>query len=159
MSQLSVKEVWMAIPKLGSGGELPPGIYLATILEVEEVFGQSSERRKKLMAGLKTVISIFKNAGVRKVYLDGSFTTNKVEPADIDGCWSMIGVNLNKLDKRFWDFKNLEDLEKNRNDLKKLFGIDFYIMGDLESESRRPFPLFFQRNLIGEPKGIIQIEL
>ena len=64
------------------------------------------------MAGLKTVISIFKNAGVRKLYLDGSFISNKIDPDDIDGCWSMIGVNSSKLDPRFWDFKNLEEKKK-----------------------------------------------
>ncbi len=149
----------MPIPKLGPNGELPPGIYLATILEVEQIFGQSSERRKKLMAGLKTVISIFKKAGVKKIYLDGSFTSNKLEPGDVDGCWSMIGVNPNKLDKRFWDFKNLEEQEKNRNELRELFGIDFFIMGVIEGRSGKLFPIFFQRNLDNEPKGIIQINL
>jgi len=147
------------IPKLRPNGDLPPGIYLATILEVEEIFGQSSERRKKLMAGLKTVISIFKNAGVRKLYLDGSFISNKIDPDDIDGCWSMIGVNLNKLDKRFWDFENLKELEKNRNELKELFGIDFYIAENIEGESGILFPIFFQRNHDGEPKGMIRIDL
>lgn len=148
----------MPIPKLGPKGELPPGIYLATILEVEEIFGQSNERRKKLMAGLKTVVSIFKKAGVRKIYLDGSFTSNKLEPEDVDGCWSMIGVNPNKLDKRFWDFENGEEFKKNRSELKELFGIDFYIAENLEAESGKPFPIFFQRDRYGEPKGMIRID-
>ena len=149
----------MAIPKLNSNGELPPGIYISTVAEVELIFGSTSERRKKLMAGLKTVISIFKKAGVNKIFLDGSFTTNKIEPADIDGCWSMIGVNLKKLDPRFWDIKNLEEKEKNRNELRELFGIDFFVTGVIERKSGKLFPFFFQRNLDNEPKGIIQINL
>lgn len=149
----------MAIPELGPNGELPPGIYLATILDVELIFGQNSERRKKLMAGLKTVISIFKTVGVKKIYLDGSFTSNKMEPDDIDGCWSMIGVNPNKLDKRFWDFEKADEFKKNRSELKELFGIDFYIAENIEGISGKSFPIFFQRNRDGESKGMIRINL
>ena len=43
----------MGIPKLQENGELPAGEHQASVDEVEKIFGSSSERRKRLMQGLK----------------------------------------------------------------------------------------------------------
>lgn len=149
----------MPIPVLTSSGELPPGIYIATLSEVENKFGKSNKRRQLLMKGLKKVLKIFKVADVSKVFIDGSFITDKEEPDDIDGCWSSIGVDETKLDPRFWDFEDVEDFEMKRHEIKMEFGIDFFIAEIVEGGSGKPFPEFFQTNRDGEPKGIIQINL
>lgn len=149
----------MSIPTLTATGELPPGIHMATIGEVESAFGQSSDRRRLLLKGLKEAMAIFKVANVSKIFVDGSFTTDKEEPNDIDGCWSAEGVNEQLLDRRFWDFETPQEFEKNRNEIKNEFGIDFFIAEIIEGGSGKPFPEFFQTNRDGDPKGIIQINL
>lgn len=149
----------MSIPTLTATGELPPGIHMATIGEVESAFGQSSDRRRLLLKGLKEAMAIFKVANVSKIFVDGSFTTDKEEPNDIDGCWSVEGVDEQLLDRRFWDFETPEEFEKNRNEIKNEFGIDFFIAEIIEGGSGKPFPEFFQTNRDGVPKGIIQINL
>lgn len=149
----------MSIPTLTATGELPPGIHMATIGEVESAFGQSSDRRRLLLKGLKEAMAIFKVANVSKIFVDGSFTTDKEEPNDIDGCWSAEGVDEQLLDRRFWDFETPQEFEKNRNEIKNEFGIDFFIAEIIEGGSGKPFPEFFQTNRDGDPKGIIQINL
>ncbi len=149
----------MSIPTLTANGELPPGIHMATIAEVESAFGQSNDRRRRLIKGLKEVMAIFKVASVSKIFVDGSFTTDKEEPNDIDGCWSAEGVDEQLLDPRFWDFETPQEFEKNRNEIMNEFGIDFFIAEIIEGGSGKPFPEFFQTNRDGDPKGIIQINL
>lgn len=149
----------MSIPTLTATGELPPGIHMATIGEVESAFGQSSDRRRLLLKGLKEAMAIFKVANVSKILVDGSSTTDKEEPNDIDGCWSAEGVDVQLLDRRFWDFETPQEFEKNRNEIKNEFGIDFFIAEIIEGGSGKPFPEFFQTNRDGDPKGIIQINL
>ncbi len=149
----------MPIPLLNTIGELPPGVHLATIEEVERVFGQSNDRRRLLMNGLRKAIAVFKKASVTRIYVDGSFTTDKEEPNDIDGCWSVAGVNAKELDPRFWDFDTPEEADKKRREIKEEFGLDFFIAEIIEGGSGKPFPEFFQTNRDGESKGIIQINL
>lgn len=149
----------MSIPTLTATGELPPGIHIATIGEVESAFGQSSDRRRLLLKGLKEAMAVFKVANVSKIFVDGSFTTDKEEPNDIDGCWSAEGVDEQLLDRRFWDFETPQEFERNRNEIKNEFGIDFFIAEIIEGGSGKPFPEFFQTNRDGDPKGIIQINL
>ena len=152
-------EVRMPIPLLNDVGELPPGIHLATVNEVEFAFGRINNKRRLLMMGLKKVIPLFKYANVSKIYIDGSFTSDKEEPSDIDGCWSVFGVNELKLDPRFWNFETLEEFERNLKEIKDEFYIDFFIAEIFEGESGKPFPEFFQTNRDGKAKGIIQINL
>jgi hypothetical protein len=134
----------MPIPKLMANGELPPGVHIVSLAEVETSFGQTNHRRRQLMKGLKEALALFKIANVSKVFVDGSFTTDKDEPNDIDGCWSCIGV---------------DDFERKRQDIKNEFGIDFFIAEIIEGGCGKPFPEFFQTNRDGELKGIIQINL
>jgi hypothetical protein len=149
----------MSIPTLMASGELPPGIHLTTIAELEIFFGQSNSKRRQLMKGLKKALKILKGAHVSKVFIDGSFTTDKEEPKDVDGCWSSLGVDVQELDSRFWDFESTEDFELKRQAIKNEFGIDFFIAEIIEGGSGKPFPEFFQTNRDGDPKGIIQINL
>lgn len=141
----------MSIPNLNEGNELPEGEHVATLDEVDVVYGSSTERRRKLMKGLKSAADNFKNAGIRTIWLDGSFVTGKKEPNDIDGCWEYNNlVDINVLDPIF-----LGD----RVGMKEKYGLDFFIANIVEAESGLPFPKFFQKNRDGESKGIIVIKL
>lgn len=152
----------MPIPELGANGELPVGIHTATVQEVENKFGKSSDRRKLLMLGLKSAVEQFKQVDAKKIFIDGSFTTDKEEPNDIDGCWATSGVSeakLNLLDKNFWNFKTVEEFNICRVKIMKKYGLDFFIAEHIEGSTDKPFPEFFQTNKDGEEKGIIQINL
>ena len=91
----------MPIPSLTAGGELPPGVHSATLQEVEDAFGSRNDRRQLLMKGLKEAVALLKAGDVSKVFIDGSFVSDKEEPNDIDGCWSSIGADASKLDPLF----------------------------------------------------------
>ena len=155
----------MPIPNLttkGDHGELPPGEHLATIAEVEKEFGKSTNRRILLMSGLRKAIDEFRKAGVKRIYLDGSFVTGKDEPEDIDGCWSIEGLeqaNLDKMDSDFWNHPTPLAARECQKRIKAKYYLDFYFAEMIEAGSMKPFPKFFQVNRVGDPKGIIRIDL
>ncbi len=149
----------MTIPSLETSGELPPGVHVATLQETESMFGSANEKRQLLMTGLKKAIELLKKGSVSKIFIDGSFVSDKEEPNDIDGCWSVEGANLDNLDPRFWDFDDEEDFQLKRKRLKDEFGIDFFIAEIIEGGSGKPFPEFFQTNRDGDPKGILEVRI
>ena len=149
----------MAIPSLNAG-ELPTGIHLTTLEEIEFAFGRQNNRRKVLLSGLKKATQMFREAGVRFILVDGSFVTDKEEPADVDGCWSAAGeVDFTKIDSDFWDFNDISDFQMKRKNVKEKYRLDFFIAELIEEGSGKPFSEFFQTNRDGYPKGILKIEL
>ena len=92
------------LPGFNAHGFLPPGIHEATWQEIEQVFG-FSPRRQHLLHGLKRVLAALHAAGCHRVYLDGSFVTNKTDPNDFDGCWEEADVDPVKLDPVLLDFR------------------------------------------------------
>ena len=52
------------------------------------------------------------NAGCNTAYIDGSFVTNKQDPADFDCCWDLDGVSLELLDPVLMDFSNKRAAQK-----------------------------------------------
>ena len=73
------------IPKHDSAtGALPPGDYQATWTEVTERYGWGV-RRRKILHNLDLVLaSLSEEVDVVDVYLDGSFTSDKERPSDVD---------------------------------------------------------------------------
>ena len=67
----------MNIPALQPNGELPPGEHQATLGEVEAMYGTSNTRRKFLMHGLRKAVGNFELSGVRTLWINGSFITDK----------------------------------------------------------------------------------
>ena len=143
----------MTIPSLNENGELEEGEYEATLDEIEAVYGRSTDRRKLLMQGLRDAAENLEKSGVRRIWVNGSFITDKDEPNDIDGCWEYNDLmDLNVVDPVFLSMNS-------REDVKKKYGLDFFIAQQIEGGSGKPFPKFFQVNREGEPKGIIFVEL
>jgi hypothetical protein len=50
-----------------------------------------------LIEGLAAALEDLSAAGCRRVYINGSFVTGKEAPEDYDLCWSIDGVNPEKL--------------------------------------------------------------
>jgi hypothetical protein len=142
----------MNIPPLQANGELPPGEHPATLDEIEQVYGSSNDRRRLLMRGLRDAAAQFAQAGVKAIWINGSFVTDKNMPNDIDGCWEYNPtVVIDKLDPVF--------LMRSRDAMKNKYGLDFFIANIIEAGSGLPFPKFFQVNREGEPKGILVVML
>lgn len=72
-------------------GNLPPGVYEATWEEIVARYGTTTHCRG-LLVGLKRALDNLQAAGCRRVYIDGSFITNKRVPGDIDCCYEGAGV-------------------------------------------------------------------
>ena len=141
------------IPQLNAVGELPPGVYETTLDEIETVFANTL-KRKILFEGLKRALENLKTAKVYRVFIDGSFVTEKAEPNDVDGCWEWHqDVDLNKLDPVFLNFAY------QRQAMKEKYGVDFFIANWVEATSGKTFLDFFQQNRFSEPKGILVINL
>jgi hypothetical protein len=140
----------VAIPPLNKAGELPPGEHEASLPGVKKRFGRSSAQREELMSGLESAAENLQAAGVRKIWIDGSFVTSKKEPKDVDGCWEYTErVDLGRLDPAF--------LAESRTPMKEKYGVEFFPAFVIEAGSGLSFPKFFQVNREGDPKGILVV--
>lgn len=97
------------IAEFQKDGNLPKGLYKATLHEVREVFGTGSARRKLLIGNLENIIELAKSTGkLERVILWGSFVSNKEFPQDIDLLLIMrddFDVNANPPEvKRMFDY-------------------------------------------------------
>ncbi len=72
------------IPPFRPDGYLPDGIHQATEAEVTFRFGTQSRRRRRLILRLRRWIELGRAVGSRRMLLDGSFVTAKIEPGDVD---------------------------------------------------------------------------
>jgi hypothetical protein len=72
------------LPPLNDNGYLPSGVHPATLGEIEERFGTSSEIRQVQMESLRWLVDLIRSAGVKRLVIDGSFVTEAEEPNDVD---------------------------------------------------------------------------
>jgi hypothetical protein len=110
----------MRIPPFNEAGELPLGEHVTSLAAVKRRFGRSSAQRQKLMRGLEAAVENLRAAGVRRLWIDGSFVTRKQAPNDVDGCWEYSDeVDLEALDPVF--------LLESRGPMKIKYGIEFFL--------------------------------
>jgi hypothetical protein len=133
-------------------GNLPSGEHVATWDELCERFGQSPWRQR-LLAGLLDAMRLLKQAGCQRVYIDGSFVTNKEVPADYDACWESAGVDFDLVDSRLLTF------DRGRATQKQVFLGELFIADEGADPHGTLFRAFFQMDRDGQPKGIVVIEL
>jgi hypothetical protein len=143
-------EVVDMIPTFNSRGVLPLGEHETTMEEIESRFG-FTEDRKRQMIGLKEAMKNLEGAGVRQVWIDGSFVTKKPNPGDVDGCWDPVGVDPDLLDPVFLDFTDFGKAMKDK------YGVDFY-PNVVEAGSGQVFSRFFQSDRNQNPRGILTIK-
>lgn len=136
----------------GSWEVLPSGLHDATLIEVEERFA-TNQFRRHLFKGLRNACNALRKAGCKVVYIDGSFVSNKPKPNDFDVCWDPIGVDANKLDLVFFEFKDSRSSQK-----RKYFG-EFFPSSAL-ADGVAPYVDYFQKDKeTGEKKGIVRVLL
>ena len=83
------------IPPFDERGNLPPGVHLATLDEIEARFGRESEVRRTQMESLRWLVELSNRSGVTRLVINGSFVTNTIEPNDVD-CAILIGPDFPK---------------------------------------------------------------
>jgi len=131
------------IPDFNRRGELPPGIHAATLNEVGDKLA-FNPLRLALFEGLRRGLKNLRAAGVRYVYLDGSFVSAKAAPADVDGCLEAGDyVQVGLLDPVWLDFAN------SRATMRQKYGTDFFPHFWIEAGTGKPFVDFFQTNRNG----------
>jgi predicted nucleotidyltransferase len=81
------------IPDCDDHGYLPPGIHPATLDQIAARFGRESELRQAQMESLRWLVDLARCSGVRRIVLNGSFVTDKIEPNDVD-CVLLIGPDF-----------------------------------------------------------------
>jgi hypothetical protein len=75
----------MALPTFNEEGDLPPGVYRATLPEVLERFGQGSVQRCAVADRLSRLHQLAVSTGhVARFVVFGSFITAKAGPNDVD---------------------------------------------------------------------------
>ncbi len=142
------------IPPYDQRGNLPPGIHPASWEEIEGRYAYNAERRR-LLAGLKAALNNLKKAGCKRVYLNGSFITEKKMPHDYDLCWEPEGVDERLIDPLFILTRYV--LPPRREQMDKYCG---------EILITLPHPAVFDmlsylqlHDRSGDAKGIISIDL
>lgn len=140
------------IPSLNKEGRLPDGIHHCTMEELTDTFGFNS-RRLTLLRHLECLIPYLQKINCPSIYVDGSFTTSKAIPNDIDLLFEdSSGTNLQ------FELHNAP-LLFNRDYVKKKFKIDLFPAAIREEKSQKWFTEFFQSSKEGERKGILRIFL
>lgn len=72
------------IPPFRSDGYLPEGIHLCSEADLTFRFGSQSRKRRRLILRIRRWIELARSVGARRLAIDGSFVTSKLEPNDVD---------------------------------------------------------------------------
>jgi hypothetical protein len=144
------------VPQFTDEGLLLPGIHETDLEELGEKMGWS-RKRSELLEGLEKALELMASCGVERVYLDGSFVTDKDRPNDIDGCYDLAG------DVTAEDVRRLAPIfppnPSNRAEAKRRFGVDLFPAAATELGSGQPFLRFFQTDREGRERGVLSVEL
>lgn len=75
----------MPLPAFNSDGDLPPGVWSATLSEVVHRFGTSSPWRENVARRLERIWSLVESTGrLGRFVVFGSFITDEPRPNDVD---------------------------------------------------------------------------
>ena len=75
----------MRLPPFNAQGDLPSDVHRATLAGILERFGHGAPQRMIVTERLQRVIALTQETGkLERVFLWGSYVTDKPEPGDID---------------------------------------------------------------------------
>jgi predicted nucleotidyltransferase len=75
----------MPLPEFNSQGDLPPGVYRATLNEVVARFGRGTAQRQRVTERLRRIFQLAQATGkLDRLIIFGSYVTSKLEPNDVD---------------------------------------------------------------------------
>ena len=143
----------MLPPPDPASGNLPPGIHEASWDESVERFGRTVHRRE-LLRGLYEAMLALRAAGCQRLYLNGSFVTEKAVPGDFDGCWEMAGVDfewLSELEPALLDWSDRRAAQKAR------FGGELFIAEAIADTLGTEYLEFFSGHLSANPRELSRL--
>lgn len=118
-----------------------------------------NEHRKYLIDRLNAFINEFQYLGLEaEIWIDGSFTTHKPEPQDIDVVFLLDQEAVTKLDSK--KEKLFRELFMNREEVKARYSIDIYFIDKDDEEDKQNWIStygFDSRKM--NSKGIYKIKL
>jgi hypothetical protein len=141
------------IPNFREDGYLPEGLHTATEAEVMFRFGTASSKRRRLAWRLKRWISLARCVYAKRLFVDGSFVTTKLEPNDVDAVIWLPQDFSDQVKQEIVEALELEDMLLTRRP-EEIFA----------AEDRRDWDDWIEffgrtRELDGRRKGVVEIEL
>jgi len=141
------------IPAFDHTGNLPEGIYEATLGEFEKRFAHTVWR-KKLFDRMLVLINDLRTIGCRTLFVDGSYVTNTRIPHDYDACWDNRSIDTGK----FQQYPGLNP--QNRAVQKRLYYNGCFPAFIRETRSGMLFIDFSQTDKESKmKKGIVKLEI
>lgn len=138
---------------------LPPGIHDITELEIDNHFlsaFKTSITRSKLIDGLHQFLAALRSCGVPcEVWIDGSFSTKKPDPNDIDLVVFASSQDINQLDTVKQHYLN--SLFADRINTKRIFGCDVFISLTEDPNHRSYWRGWFCFDRLERPKGVAKL--
>jgi hypothetical protein len=131
-------------------------VHEATWDEIMLRYGHTPHRRA-LLDGLRRALNLLRSFGCRRVYLNGSFVTEKERPGDYDACWEAHDVDIMRLVQQeplLWDDS------PGRPNQKLRFGGDLFPVRVDGDRLDRVVLDDFQVDVVSQaPKGIVVLNL
>lgn len=137
-------------------GNLVPGIHEVPLDKLEVLLGFNAHRRN-LLKGLMLLIEHLRKCNCKRVYLNGSFSSDCDWPNDFDLCYDTDGVDYKKM---LTDFPTILDFREQRKFQKMKYKGEIFPATTLAAPPRKVYLDFFQEDKNdGSRKGIISITL
>lgn len=142
----------VALPEfISETGYLPPGRHRCTWTSFVERFAWNTHR-VHLAKDLFQALTMLRRAGCRTCWVNGSYTTEKEWPRDVDVLWDAWGVVPRDLDPLFRSERPAARAER-----RKRYGGDFFAVFDDQPDGA--LIRHFQTDRSDVPKGIVEISL
>ncbi|MFA7204634.1 MAG: hypothetical protein WC188_13105 [Candidatus Caldatribacteriota bacterium] len=138
------------IPDFNKHGNLPAGIYRASIDDIEKRFGLNSKKRISLFSTFNNFLELiipFKT-NIKQIILDGSFVTTKENPGDID-CIILIKDNT----------RYTPEIVDKLVNAKKLYNIHLFIREERNIKEYKKLLDLFSKDRDLKLKGVIEVVL
>lgn len=121
--------------------------YTCSIDVFKKKFGES-DHRKRLISRVLPGLLILKKAGIKTLYIGGSFAPNKEKPNDIDGVFDILEcINTGG------------DLESFLEKEQRQYSLDLSYMHTPTKLTAETHLNFFRRGRDGEKRGLILLDL
>jgi hypothetical protein len=137
---------------------LPPGLHELGESEIDNHFASGfpdSTTRLPLIAGLRSFIAALRQMEISfEIWIDGSFTTNKTNPNDIDLVVFADGNSFNQLEiEKQQSLRRLFD----RDETRRVFGLDVLFCPSEDNNGRSYWRGWYGFDRNEKPKGIAKV--
>lgn len=151
------------MPKMAYRALFPPGFVDVEFSSIAQVFATevNTPQRRRLASQLRLFIGYLQNLGLTsfEIWIDGSFTTVKPNPTDVDVVCFLPMSQLNQMSDEALEELQYLASEEGRPYVREKWNIDYYHCPFDSIEDRNYWKDQFSTDEYGEPKGIGRIKL